>query len=355
MNWRSVTWSALEFPAGNRLNHPLLVRRNGRPQGDSRLALPFLLAIFLHGAVIWGVGFSPGKPRPAGPETMEIIFVQEESAGKPQKADYLAQTNLEGASDRHADKNPAAPLPPPLPDRRAQIAMLPEPDTRQEATQNDVTEATSAINVAQAQLPPGQTDEAGGDVAPVMAVPNERAPHHQRPANLDEKSIPVKAAISRAEASDPQPVADAARLISNSFAMASLSAEIDQRLESRSKRLRQKFVSASTQEYKFAAYMESWRAKVERIGNLNYPEEARRQHLSGNLLLDVAINPDGTIADIVIRRPSGHKDLDAAAVHIVQLAAPFAPFPEEIRRETDVLHITRSWQFMHNFQFASKR
>ena len=92
--------------------------------------------------------------------------------------------------------------------------------------------------------------------------------------------------------------------------------------------------------------MEAWRAKVERVGNLNYPEEARRRNISGQLVLDVALNPDGKINQITIRRSSGYKVLDDAAIRIVELAAPYSPFPEAIRAETDVLHITRTWQFL---------
>ncbi len=92
-------------------------------------------------------------------------------------------------------------------------------------------------------------------------------------------------------------------------------------------------------------YMEGWRAKVERVGNLNYPYQAKRQKLSGNLLLDVAINADGTINAITVRRSSGHKLLDDFAVRAVELAAPFDPFPANIRVDTDILHITRTWKF----------
>jgi protein TonB len=92
--------------------------------------------------------------------------------------------------------------------------------------------------------------------------------------------------------------------------------------------------------------MEAWRAKVERVGNLNYPEAARKQNLSGSLILDVALNADGSINQITIRRSSGQKVLDDAAIRIVELASPFAPFPEQVREETDILHITRTWQFL---------
>jgi protein TonB len=97
--------------------------------------------------------------------------------------------------------------------------------------------------------------------------------------------------------------------------------------------------------------MEAWRAKVERVGNLNYPDDARKRQLSGSLILDVALNPDGSVNQITVRQSSGHKILDDAADRIVRLAAPFAPFPDDIRAETDILHITRTWQFLHNRGF----
>ena len=139
-----------------------------------------------------------------------------------------------------------------------------------------------------------------------------------------------------------------------SLAMASLSAEVDRRLEAYAKRPRRKWVSASTREHHYAAYMEAWRAKVERVGNLNYPDEARRRALSGNLLLDVALRADGRVESITVRRSSGHKALDDAAIRIVKLAAPFARLPKKIREETDILHIERTWRFLSSNRFASR-
>jgi protein TonB len=151
-----------------------------------------------------------------------------------------------------------------------------------------------------------------------------------------------------------EPLPNAAQLLTRSFALASLNAELEQRLDSKARRPRQKYISANTREYRYAAYMEAWRAKVERIGNLNYPDEARQRQLSGALLLDVALNPDGSVREITVRRSSGHQVLDDAAVRIVELAAPFAPFPDDIRREVDVLHVTRTWKFLNNLQFTSR-
>ena len=136
--------------------------------------------------------------------------------------------------------------------------------------------------------------------------------------------------------------------------MASLHAEVQQKLETKAKRPRMKFVSATTQEYKYAAYMEAWRIKVERIGNLNYPDEARKHKLSGALLLDVALKPDGSVLEIIVRRSSGQRVLDDAAVRIVELAGPFAPFPQDIRREVDILHVTRTWKFLTSEAFRAQ-
>ena len=102
---------------------------------------------------------------------------------------------------------------------------------------------------------------------------------------------------------------------------------------------------ANAREFRFASYMDAWRTKVERLGNLNYPEEAVRRGISGALLMDVAINPDGSLYSVRVLRSSGHKVLDEAAVRIVKLAAPYPPLSEDILKDTDILHIPRVWQF----------
>ncbi|MCC6160808.1 MAG: energy transducer TonB, partial [Nitrosomonas sp.] len=109
-------------------------------------------------------------------------------------------------------------------------------------------------------------------------------------------------------------------------------------------------------EYRFARYLEDWRLKVERIGNLNYPEAARKQKLYGSLQLTVGIRSDGSLESIGIDRSSGVQILDDAAIHIVRLAARngFAPFPPDIRRDTDILHITRTWVFSRSDKLSSE-
>ena len=124
-----------------------------------------------------------------------------------------------------------------------------------------------------------------------------------------------------------------------------LEAQIAKDMDAYQKRPKRKFVGARAEEYRFARYVEDWRLKVERIGNLNYPEAARSKKLYGSLLLTVSIRADGSVEHVEVSKTSGHRILDAAAVKIVEMAAPYASFPPDIRRDTDILHITRTWSF----------
>ncbi|HEX5539524.1 MAG TPA: TonB family protein, partial [Methylophilaceae bacterium] len=101
-------------------------------------------------------------------------------------------------------------------------------------------------------------------------------------------------------------------------------------------------------------YVESWRQKVEKVGNLNYPVEAKEQKLYGRLRMTVSIKADGSIEKLEINQSSGYKVLDDAAKRIVNLAAPFAPFPDNIRKDTDILSITRTWSFTKQDNLASE-
>ena len=109
--------------------------------------------------------------------------------------------------------------------------------------------------------------------------------------------------------------------------------------------LKIKYINHNTKDYKYNAYIEAWRIKIEKIGNLNYPIDSTKHSLYGSLVLDVALNADGNVKEINIVRSSGNKVLDEHAIKIIKIAAPFAKFPHEIQKETDVLHITRTWQF----------
>jgi len=157
---------------------------------------------------------------------------------------------------------------------------------------------------------------------------------------------------------DPEPALDAtpsaSQLMMHSREIARLSAEIRDRQQLYATMPRQKYITANTKEYVFASYEESWRMKVERIGNINYPEHAIRNNLTGTLLLDVAIKPDGSLHSVRVVRSSGSKVLDDGAIYIVELSAPFSPFTTQMRKETDILHITRAWQFKNDNSLTTR-
>lgn len=279
---------------------------------DDRLSLTFCLALIFHALIILGIVFAPEDKANPRYEYMEIVLVQQTSEAEDD-ADVLAQANLRGGGEMADESIQAAPLP-----------ALPNQDQPDVAAPS---EAPAQEALAEPEMP---------DSAPEQdAVEHVAAESQQAPAAAGETP-------DKPEAQQPS----ASELMTNSLRMAALSSEVQRKLETRAKRPTRTFISASTREYKYAAYMEAWRAKVERVGNLNYPEEARKRNISGQLVLDVALNPDGKINQITIRRSSGHKVLDDAAIRIVELAAPYAPFPKAIRAETDVLHITRTWQFL---------
>ena len=286
---------------------------------EDRLSLTFCLALIFHALVVLGIVFAPEEKARPRYEYMDIVLVRQSSEA-PEDADVLAQANLSGGGEIATESIPAAPLPP-LP--KAEQTEPAEPVAPQE-----VEPVTEPELHEPASMPDPETVE---QLAVEVETPKTAV-----------EEVPDAVQTNRPSASE---------LMTNSLKMAALSSEVQRKLETRANRPKRTFISASTREYKYAAYMEAWRAKVERVGNLNYPEEARRRKISGQLVLDVALNPDGKINQITIRSSSGHKVLDDAAIRIVELAAPYAPFPDAIRAETDVLHITRTWQFLDQSGF----
>ena len=320
-----------------------------------RFNLTLCLAIIFHGIVILGVTFKPEEAVQPRYETMEIILVQQESE-PVEDTEFLSQANLEGGGDVEEKVSPSSPVPAPFPDQQPEITASPEPqpETQQaepvpEPVEEVVEDKPQPENVQ--EMLTAEAEEASMTSAEATEEPEQppqpvetEVPAKPEPVETAKKELPE-------EQVEKPPVPDATTLLTNSFKIASLSAEIRRKLEKKANRPRRKFISASTREYKYAAYMEAWRAKVERVGNLNYPEAARKQKLTGSLILDVALNADGSVNQITIRRSSGSKILDDAAIRIVELSSPFAQFPPHIREETDILHITRTWQFLNNNRF----
>ncbi len=322
-----------------------------------RFGLTLSLAILVHALIILGITFIEEDRSRARFDSMEIVLVQQKSVA-PKEADMLAQANLEGGGNVDEVMNPAAPMPAPFPDPKPEITTPPpieaEPPQPPEPASAEAEvpdpapvkkDVVEKIAVEDIKSPDSLAEKVDKPSKEKQVAETQDIKTTETQSTPEQKKTRVKKTIKKPR------TPSATELLTNSFKIASLSAEIRRKMEAKAKRPRRKFISATTKEYKYAAYMEAWRSKVERVGNINYPEQARKQGLSGSLVLDVALNPDGSINEITIRRSSGEKVLDDAAIRIVELAAPYGAFPQHIKDETDILHIMRTWQFINNKGF----
>lgn len=333
-------------------------------ESADRLGFTLFIAIAAHAVVVLGVTFVPHERTRELISTLDIVLVQHKSEDPPEQADYLAQANQDGGGESEEAARPATPLRAPfvgpIPDIAMASPLIPFREEVLSTQLEPVAAKTTAAEDLTPRAPPTPvlTQDNVETLEKFISKPSvEPAPEPdaRTVAKAEEKPQPQPEPQAQPE---PPPqttqTLTAAALINRSLAMASLSAEIERRLQAYAKRPKRKWITARTREHKYAAYMEAWRQKVERVGNLNYPDEARRANLSGNLLLDVALRADGSVDEIILRRSSGKKVLDDAAIRIVKLAAPFASFPEDIARETDILHVERTWQFLSGNRFRSR-
>jgi protein TonB len=239
----------------------------------------------------------------ANSQPLEVFIVNAKTKQKPSKREALAQANLDGGGNVDERRRAKTPLPSTRPD---------EPGT-------DLAKAKRRQQELEAQQ------------QKLLAQARESANRVTSEAQSGPTETPQQQVLGR----------DLADL---SLATMRLQAQLDKRLEEYQKRPRKQFIGARAAEYRFAQYEEDWRMKVERIGSVNYPAEARGK-LYGNLRMTVTIRADGTVESIELDRSSGLKVLDAAAFRIVKMATPFAAFSADIRRDTDLLVITRTWFF----------
>lgn len=266
------------------------------------LSLAVGLSILIHGLLLSLHFKFPDASRALQDKAMEIILVNSKSTSRPSNAQALAQANLDGGGNTEENRRASTPLP---------------PSARQQAGA-DLEQAHQRVQALEAQ----------------------------QQKLLTEVKSKTKAPTQEARQAQPQPspTLSGRDLASSALAMARLEGEINRNVEDYNKRPRKKFLGTRAEEYRFAQYMEDWRLKVERVGTLNYPEPARGK-LYGSLVLTVVVNADGSIDKVELERSSGQKVLDDAALRIVKMAAPYAVFPADIRREVDQLVITRTWFF----------
>ena len=276
------------------------------------LAKSVAFSLLLHAFLLFGVGFALPDPKLNKNflQPLEVVLVNSKSKSRPIKADSLAQHNLDGGGNTEDNKRASTPLPNLSNDKQ----FTPEQAKQhlqklEQQVKKLMTQAKSIHSVLQEHTDKQKQD--GSDM-------NGRD------------------------------------LVQRSLEIARLEAQISRDFNAYQKMPQRKFIGARTQEYRYAQYIEDWRIKVERIGNLNYPSQARQQRIFGKLQMTVSIRANGSLESVEITKSSGQRILDAAAVRIVKLAAPYAPFSAEIRKDTDVLSIIRTWSFTPSDQLETE-
>ena len=270
-------------------------------------------SIAFHAAAIIGLGFrGPMIPSWNDPHNvLDVVLVNAKTKAKPTKADALAQANLDGGGN--TDEKLRASTPFPNIDPKAQTRELQEAQSRMRQLEQEAKELMVQMK--------SRTQVVQADVV---------------------------------AKSDAKPDTAAKDLVEKSLEIERLEAQIKRNMQTYQERPKRTFIGARAREYRFAQYVDNWRQKVERIGNLNYPEEAKSRRIYGSLQLTVAIKADGDVESVEVNRSSGYKLLDQAAIRIVRLAAPFERFPDNVRVDTDILHITRTWSFTRADQLTAE-
>lgn len=282
------------------------------PIGErERLSATLVLSLLLHGLLLVGVGFALEDAAPVLP-TLDVIMTQTQSPLTSKQADFLAQADNQGGGEHDRANRP----------RDAQVGQVPQ------------EEDGVAPRPLRAQSPVPQPPPE----ARIVTAPNaqDRTPLPQSQPKVDADDLPL-----------------GNEKIQHDVEMARLAAEIHLRSQRYARRPKRKFVSASTREYQYATYLRQWVDRVERVGNLNYPDEARRRGIGGTLVITVAIRRDGTVERADIIQSSKIPLLDQAAMRIVRLAEPYPPLPKT-KDNIDVLHVTRTWQFLPGGQLVDQ-
>ncbi|MDO7598308.1 MAG: TonB family protein [Pseudomonadota bacterium] len=315
-----------------------------------RLIFTLVFSVIIHLAIILGVSFDATSPPKNTPLiSLDITLVKQQTQLAPEQADYLAQVNNEGGGltdEKSPEPSPDAPIP-----------------VTEETASSTSTEAAPLADEPIPEPEPLTIVEPTPVIAEVHEIkpePPKPVPEKPKPPAQQAKVVTQKVAKRKVEQVDladiVEPLAAMPTLSASDIMFQarneidSLQQQLDNAAQSLSKRPKKRRISASTKEYAAAAYMKSWEMKVERIGNMNYPQEAKREGLNGSLMLSVDINPDGSVPPngIVISRSSGYKVLDDAAVKIVRLGAPYAAIPENVLKSSDMLTIIRTWKFETN-------
>lgn len=305
-----------------------IVRFDGRAfhSGTTeRFVTAFFVSMVLHAFLLLGTYFAVPIPAQfkSNRSGLDVVLVNSKSAERPRDPKVLAQANVDGGGNTDENRRAKSPLP---------------------TMEDKITELEEAVAkmAQQAQLPLNQSPK-------ILTAPSNSA--------RTEKSVTVSESEPTEQlTSFTSPLHNPLinQVLQRTRQISHLEAQISKDFQAYQQRPKRKFVGASAAEYKFAGYVEDWRQRIEEVGNQNYPEAARQNSLYGSLLITVAVRLDGSLENVEIIRSSGSKILDAAATHIVELSAPYSPFPLELRKDADVLHITRTWTFSKSDKLVSE-
>lgn len=316
--------------------NPLLLKL----QSLSAMTIAIWFSVLFH-LVLLSMHFEPElkKFRDNLP-VLEVVLVNAKTQTKPDNTETYAQANLDRGGNTEQDRKMKTALPVLTPQK---LEPTPNPVVNSkpsaQVSLQTATEVREQKRVAELEK---QAQELMTQIKAAKAV----------------QSQPVQKAVAQETQAEnqanPNKKLDLANVTAAALEMEKLEAIISKQQDEYQKRPKRKFVGGRTKEYRYALYVEAWRQKVEKIGNLNYPEAARDLKLYGQLQMTVSLKPDGNLESIEINRSSGHKVLDAAAKHIVELGAPYAVFPDDIRKEVDILSITRTWTFTQQDSLATE-
>lgn len=289
---------------------------------ERRLIVTLVLALIIHAALILGIRFNPlSDPHDEPVSSINVSLLK-------QAGSETTISSVESAPPLGKSTLSPAPLTPPQPEESPPVE---EPSP---ARTTEPTEPVTAPPPPEKAMPPEPVEPSKPDRAP-PARPSMSESQVSTAEKVHHKTPVQKPAPSTLSAID---------IMNKGLKMARLSTPTG----SPASKVREKYFDPQAKSTLEDYYVMNWVRKVEQVGTLNFPDEARRRNLSGSLILDVALRSDGSIRDITLIRSSGHKVLDDAARDIVELAAPYAPFPEGMRRQYDILHIKRTWQFLQN-------
>lgn len=290
-------------------NHEGIVSLDDQPKISQmdKLLFCLFLAIAFHAMLVFGVGFQiPDFSKSSSNKTFNVVLAQFETKNKPEKADFIGQADQEAGGESEELLAPSA----------LEKAMFNDPN---QISSDPQLTAQQSIN---------------NEVSPEYITSNKGNTSYQNQVEKSEER--------------QMEVPDTESLLEKSYQLSGLIANLDSEQINQAKKAKKRQVSAAIHRSSDALYLDTWRRKIETIGNQNYPEKAKRDKIYGNLTLKVAINQNGTINQVYVMKSSGKKLLDDAAVRIVRLAAPFKPLTDEMKKDTDVLEIIRIWRFQED-------